>query len=252
MHGTNINTESESCSSTDELQSLTPKCASKQLSSSFTSPPSPSPRQTSLSFSSNNTCPLDYSTDNEVDTSALLLPISPVSPCDDDENDHRSEHSLPEDPCIGPLEDDMQEELQPNTSTIAVLNGNISHMSMSCNNNDANPPPLDMVLDPSDDILNAQVPDEVSTTHMSDCNKKNSNGQSPLSITSSNCFLRGMILLIENGADVGLIDAYGRTPLHLACENTESSNHHDCISYLLKNGADANTQGKLESSSVED
>ena len=241
-----MNAESESISSTVELQSLTPKYSSKQLSSSFTSPPSPSPRQASLSFSSNNTCPLDYSTDNEVDTLALL-PISPVSPCDDDENDYKSEHCTSEhcsseDPCKGPLEDDIQDELPPNTSTIAVWNGNYNRVP--CNNSGKDSPPLDVVFDPSDDVPNAQVPDEVSAIHRSDCNKRNSNGQSPLSITSSNCFLRGMILLIENGADVGLIDAYGRTPLHLACENAESSDHHDCISYLLKNGADANTQGK--------
>eukprot|EP00804_Cyclotella_cryptica_P005914 CCRYP_000193-RA/>CCRYP_000193-RA protein AED:0.46 eAED:-0.36 QI:0/0/0/1/0/0/2/0/256 len=35
---------------------------------------------------------------------------------------------------------------------------------------------------------------------------------------------------------------YGRSPLHLVCENTESIEHHDCILYLFENGADANIQ----------
>ena len=68
-------------------------------------------------------------------------------------------------------------------------------------------------------------------------NARNSAGQSPLSISSSKCFLEGMKLLIDKGADINLQDIYQRTPLLLACENIGSSVHHDCVQYLLANGA---------------
>lgn len=68
-------------------------------------------------------------------------------------------------------------------------------------------------------------------------NARNAAGQSPLSISSSKCFLEGMRLLIDKGADINLQDIYLRTPLHLACENIGSSIHHDCVHYLLVNGA---------------
>ena len=68
-------------------------------------------------------------------------------------------------------------------------------------------------------------------------NVRNAAGQSPLSVSSSKCFLEGMKLLIDKGADINLQDIYLRTPLHLACENVGSSVHHDCVQYLLANGA---------------
>ena len=64
-------------------------------------------------------------------------------------------------------------------------------------------------------------------------NARNAAGQSPLSISSSKCFLEGMKLLIDKGADINLQDIYKRTPLLLACENIGSSVHHDCVQYLL-------------------
>lgn len=68
-------------------------------------------------------------------------------------------------------------------------------------------------------------------------NARNAAGQSPLSISSEKCFLEGMKLLIDKGADINLQDIYLRTPLHLACENIVSSVHHECVRYLLANGA---------------
>ncbi|KAL9185167.1 hypothetical protein ACHAXT_002944 [Thalassiosira profunda] len=87
------------------------------------------------------------------------------------------------------------------------------------------------------------VPAEISQiSNSSDCNKRNAKGQSALAISSSNCFLDGMKLLIESGAHVDLQDRHSRTPLHLACENTESALHHDCVKYLLAKDANANVQ----------
>ena len=222
-----------------------PECISKRTSLSFTSPPSdiscksfnyasPSPRQASLSFSSTNTCPLDYSTDNEVESLALL-PISPVSPCDD-EIAEPDTTSCVSDPC-NPNEDIAQEQLLNKES------GNRASRAEETCSKDRNEKGT---VESLQDIL--QVPTEVLTTFnsRSDCNKRNNDGQSALSVSSSNCFLEGMMLLIEKGADVNLIDAYGRSPLHLACENVASSEHHDCIVYLLEHGADTSLQGKTE------
>lgn len=73
-------------------------------------------------------------------------------------------------------------------------------------------------------------------------NARNAAGQSPLSISSSKCFLEGMKLLIDKGADINLQDIYLRTPLHLACENIGSIVHHDCVQYLLANGASVHSR----------
>jgi hypothetical protein len=243
--------------SVDDLQSPTRKYTTKRMSLSFTSPPSdssgktfdgatPSPRHASLSFSSNNTCPLDYSTDNEVD-SLTLLPISPVSPCDD-EKDGYHDGNCSFDPCNSHLK--CQESLidvctvtvydrDTNTPKNDETNGKDRQQTELIENSQ------NAIYDLQEFQVEDQVPSEVSTLdRSSDCNKRNSNGQSPLSISSSNCFLRGMMLLIEKGADVNLTDSFGRTPLHLACENTESNEHHDCISYLLAHGADLSIQGR--------
>lgn len=53
-----------------------------------------------------------------------------------------------------------------------------------------------------------------------------------------------MMLLIEKGANVDLLDQHGRSPLHLACENTGANEHHECVSYLLDQSADTNRQGE--------
>lgn len=226
-----------------ETQSPTPECISKRTSLSFTSPPSdiscksfsyasPSPRQASLSFSSTNTCPLDYSTDNEVESLALL-PISPVSPCGDEKVEHDTV-SCASDPCNS--NEGKAQELLLNDEG----GDQLSRVEETCSKD---MPEKETVVQ---DIL--QVPTEILTSpnSRSDCNKRNNDGLSALSVTSSNCFLQGMMLLIEKGADVNLVDAYGRSPLHLACENVESNEHHDCIVCLLKNGADTSIQGEFE------
>lgn len=235
--------KTSTCSvSIDELQSSRKR---NGASLSFTSPPSdksfcasPSPRQASLSFSSNNTCPLDYSTDIEADSLALL-PISPVSLCDNDRNDNVSCPS--EDPC----KTDNSTVKDANVSTVAVLNGHINDTP----NNNKIAPPAELAL-PHEEA-NTDVPSEVVTlNNSSNCNRRNSSGQSALSISSLNCFLEGIMLLIEKGADVNLADAFGRTPLHLACENTESIEHHKCIFYLLDHGAEVNSRGKSLPSAI--
>ena len=86
------------------------------------------------------------------------------------------------------------------------------------------------------------VKESPTTRKHSDCNKRNAQGQSALSISSSRCFLDGIKLLIEKGANVNLQDIHERTPLHLACENTTEEVHHDCVEFLLRKGASTNIQ----------
>ena len=199
---------------------------------SFTNPPSDTSCKSFNGASpspSIDTCPLDYSTDNDVDSLALLQ-ISPVSACDQN-NDNESVTSCTSDPCrshldVGPVND-------------KVNNGEMHSQEMSLN---------ELCSFPQTNII--QVPTEVSALKSSDCNRRNTNGQSPLSISSSNCFIRGIMLLIEKGANVNLVDSFGRTPLHLVCENTESSEHHECISYLLDHGADTSCQGECQNKFV--
>lgn len=230
--GSDTDNRSTCSLSVSELQS--PGLKYDRASLSFTSPPSersfrassPSPRQ--ASFSSNNTCPLDYSTD-----SLALLPISPVSLCDNDKNDCE-QVSCSSDPCkTGHSDVEVKQEALVNVSSVAVLNGHINDIPNIAETDNIGVP-----------TANLDVPSVVTFNKSSDCNRRNSIGQSALSITSSNCFLKGMMLLIEKGADVNLIDVHGRAPLHLACENTDSSEHHNCILHLIDHGAQVNFQGK--------
>ncbi len=98
----------------------------------------------------------------------------------------------------------------------------------------------------SDSSIPSNLPNELSIstsrTLSSHCNRKNKNGESPLSLSSSECFLKGMKLLIDRGANINVQDKYGRTPLHLACENVNSERHHECIEYLLQHGANPSIQ----------
>ena len=174
-----------------------------------------SPRQSSasISFSTNGTCPMDYSSEIDIENddvnSLLQLPISPVSQPEEEEDDIEDDNDAQEERSISLLEADT-------TALLAEVE----------------------VVETSDSIL-PSVPNElsISTTQTSHCNEKNSNGQSPLSISSSNCFLDGMQLLVERGANVNLQDAFGRSPLHLVIENADSDKHHESIDYLLQNGA---------------
>lgn len=118
---------------------------------------------------------------------------------------------------ISPVSDGEDESEQLNSS------GKVEEVKSTVTNND--------------DVQN--VPVEVSTKssssskQRSSCNKRNAEGQSALSISSSNCFLEGMQLLIEKGADINLRDRHGRAPLHLAVLNNKADAHHQCVEYLL-------------------
>ena len=164
-----------------------------------------SPRQSSvsISFSTQDTFPMKYSSEihsDEDGSSILKLPISPVT----HEEIEQCQHT--------------QEELFASSTT-----------ELEVEPKDADP-------DPIPNELSLSIP-----TSQSRCNEKNLSGQSPLSISSSNCFLSGMKLLIERGANINLQDAHGRTPLHLAC-NSHLDSHHVCIEYLLRNRANPNIQ----------
>ena len=69
--------------------------------------------------------------------------------------------------------------------------------------------------------------------------------ESPTTTSPSNCFLEGMKMLLDGGAECNIQDIYKRTPLHLACENTQSDIHHDCVKLLLKRGTNCNIQDVL-------
>lgn len=190
----------------------------------------------SVSFSTHGTL-LDYSSEIDADneqenldddvSSLSKLPISPVSQSheeDEEEHDQEETSSTAHDECTGipnaALED---EEAEPMSLTEAEATAETEATS---------------------DLIPPNLPHELSilTTPTSHCNEKNSKGQTPLSIVSSNCFLDGMKLLVERGANINLTDALGRSPLHLACENSQSDSHHACIDYLLKNGANVSIQ----------
>ena len=175
---------------------------------------SPRLSSASISFSTHGTFPMDYSSEIDIDNendSLLLLPISPVSQDNEEEEDDNDEHegsSASKEECT----DVVAATVEADTTL--------------------------MVESTSDSII-PSVPNElsISTSQTSHCDERNSNGQSPLSISSSKCFLEGMKLLIERGANINLQDSYGRTPLQLVCESTNSDNHHESIDYLLQHGA---------------
>mmetsp|Transcript_14887 Transcript_14887/g.32095 ORF Transcript_14887/g.32095 Transcript_14887/m.32095 type:complete len:562 (+) Transcript_14887:172-1857(+) len=197
---------------------------------------SPSPRQASVSvsFSSGKSSILDYSDD--IDGSFGVLPISPV-PAEENEN-YQEKSPCPRNPRDGPSQEaaggtfskiEAICESNEETTSVGLVGENFDSSNIQSKGAD----------------VQACVPVEVSThsrNHASDCNKRNAMGQSALSISSASCFLEGMKLLIEKGADVNLQDMYGRCPLHLACENKKSDVHHHCVKFLLEKGADANTQ----------
>ena len=159
-----------------------------------------SPRQTSFS-----TLAMDYSSDNDENSIIMQLPISPVCQSQDEEEEEDNNDSCEHDE--GRAEQDT-----------SIVNSSL-------------------LESPNEVEVSNEL--SVSTSQTSHCNEKNSQGQSPLSISSHNCFLDGMKLLIERGANINLQDDFGRTPLHLVCENAANSanDHHDLLDYLLQNGA---------------
>ena len=188
-----------------DLQSPLPKSNTNEASSRqlYVSP----------SYSTDCTCPMDYSSENDLG----LLPISPVSPDQDEAffTQDQCEYDVA-DPCDIPKGKSVEENENESTS---------NHFAKAIN---------------SDVDNQVTIPTEVPSRpwqQLSDCNKRNSKGESPLSISSSSCFLKGMELLIEKGADVNLLDVYGRSPLHLVCEKADTDGHHSCVKLLLGKGA---------------
>ncbi|KAL7470392.1 hypothetical protein ACHAXS_010679 [Conticribra weissflogii] len=215
--------------------------------------------------STDTTCPMEYSSEIDDFTS---LPFSPVFP-DEDELSSRRKYN-PSNDLIENVDEscDCKRIENESSQTISANHFQFSHCtigeSKGCTKkkavNDTSQIERD---DSSNNSTHFHSQHSHSTTAIrplhqcSDCNKRNSNGQSPLSITSSTCFLKGMELLIEKGANVNILDAYGRSPLHLACEyngNASSSSsfssdgnyhhhhHHDCVKLLLRKGANTNTR----------
>ena len=178
-----------------------------------------SPRQSSVSISfSSHECPLNYSTDID-EAEHIDIPISPVSP-------------------------DNVEQVQ--AETVATTTELLLEESI-CNVEQADDTAAIKTEEEESEIsIPSNLPNELSIstsqTLFSHCNRKNKNGESPLSLSSSECFLKGMKLLIDRGANINVQDKYGRTPLHLACENVDSERHHECIEYLLQHGANPSIQ----------
>ena len=178
---------------------------------------SPSPRQAnvSLSFSSMDSCPLDYSDD-------VVSIVYPVSQDDEDTDDNNDKNESPSSGSSSSSKLGRAQQAQGDEEEITSENVETEIAKES----------------------QTQVEESPTTRkHLtSDCNKRNAQGQSALSISSSRCFLDGIKLLIEKGANVNLQDIHERTPLHLACENTTEEVHHDCVEFLLRKGASTNIQ----------
>jgi ankyrin repeat protein len=178
----------------------------------------------SLSTAGSSSCPLEYSDDNIDGDGFSSPPPSPVSR--HGSNTEQEEECPRSDDGINREERNDEGSVNRDAEAAAIV-ANVRNAS----NENA----------PSDDAVQKIVPTAVSARRwkqtLSDCDARNAEGQIALSISSSNCFLEGMKLLIDRGADVNLRDIYMRTPLHLACENAESAIHHDCVGYLLENGA---------------
>lgn len=212
--------------------------------------------------STDSTCPMDYSSEIDDLTS---LPFSPVFPDEEEVSSRRNNQPNDlnnlddtDDPC------DCKENKNESPRRIIANHPQFSHSTTSESKdsietedrNDTRQTEQDDSTNTSTNIhsINLNSMTLVRPLHQrSDCNKRNSNGQSPLSITSSACFLKGMELLIEKGANVNILDAYGRSPLHLACENNNNAPssssyapdenyhlHHNCMKLLLAKGADTN------------
>mmetsp|Transcript_10080 Transcript_10080/g.21656 ORF Transcript_10080/g.21656 Transcript_10080/m.21656 type:complete len:557 (+) Transcript_10080:67-1737(+) len=212
--------------------------------------------------STDSTCPMDYSSEIDDLTS---IPFSPVFPDEEGLSSRRNNQSNDlnnldnaDDPC------DCKEKENKSPQRIIANHPQFSHYNISESKDSID-------VEDRNDIRQTERDDSTNTLtnihsinmssvtlvrplhQSSDCNKRNSNGQSPLSITSSACFLKGMELLIEKGANVNILDAYGRSPLHLACENNSNASpsslcapdenyhlHHNCMKLLLAKGANTN------------
>lgn len=73
---------------------------------------------------------------------------------------------------------------------------------------------------------------------------RNSAGETALHLAATQCSLRGLYLLLANGASINASDHRGRTPLHAACatyhgNNSTGESHPalECIELLLSSGA---------------
>jgi ankyrin repeat protein len=180
-----------------------------------------SPRQSSVSISfSSHECPLNYSTDID-EAEHIDIPISPVSP--DNVEQAQAETVATATELLVEEESIYNVEQAGDTAAIKTEEEEESEISIPSN-------------------LPNELSISTSQTLFSHCNRKNKNGESPLSLSSSECFLKGMKLLIDRGANINVQDKYGRTPLHLACENVDSERHHECIEYLLQHGANPSIQ----------
>lgn len=183
-----------------------------------------SPRHSpaSISFSSQE-CPLNYSTDideaEQLDNDENEMFISPVSP--DNVEQAQAETTAANKTEL--VEEESDNVAQADAAAAIKTEEGESEISIPSN-------------------LPKELSISTSQTTFSHCNRKNDNGESPLSLSSSECFLKGMKLLIDRGANMNVQDKYGRTPLHLACENVNSERHHECIEYLLQHGASPSMQ----------
>lgn len=201
---------------------------------------------------------MDYSTD-DVD-SLSLLQISPVSKelsLEDQTENHGTESICSENPNEIPLDNGKaeaneneasssivpfpleidQDETENNALLVSIaerVHGNHATKHPTSNNH---------TDEKGETIVKVE---KFFRQQTSDCNKRNARGLSPLSISSSQCFLKGMMLLIQSGADVNLADVHGRTPLHLAAEKVDSNEHHECVEYLLVNGARVDIQDCID------
>ena len=216
----------------DRVIIISPRGLSISFSSSHLQSTSPQQRaaasilvsllSTTAGLSSSSSCPSEYSDDNIIiDGDGLSrLPPPPLPPSPAVSSQCRSNTEQEEEECHRRSNDDIinREEgtdeggsVGGDAEAVAAIVATVSNYYAS---NEIGMPSNDDVRDivPTA-AVSARRPWKEQTA-FSDCDARNAEGQSALSISSSNCFLGGMKLLIDSSADVNLRDVYMRTPLH--------------------------------------
>ena len=138
-------------------------------------------RQTSVSISTDDTCTMQYSSD--IDSSFMAFPVSPVSICEDE-----------------------QEEICSAGNTSDGASKEISEQAQKSSSNEKSNSSEDeeAVEEKKRKISRGGIPTEISTPQSDDCNQRQSRGQQSTLSASADRFLDGMKLLIEKGADINL------------------------------------------------
>ena len=141
-------------------------------------------RQTSVSISTDDTCTMQYSSD--IDSSFMAFPVSPVSICEDEQEEIYS---------AGNTSDGASKEISEQAQ---------KRSSNEKRNSSEDEEAVEEKKRKIDEYSRGGIPTEISTPQSDDCNQRQSRGQQSTLSASADRFLDGMKLLIEKGADINL------------------------------------------------